>query len=42
MQSHDRDAAALWDMAEAIREIQQFMAGVSELEYLQRICIGGW
>ncbi|MCY6490096.1 HepT-like ribonuclease domain-containing protein [Leptolyngbya sp. GGD] len=37
MQSHDRDAAALWDIAEAIREIQQFMAGVSEMEYLETL-----
>ncbi len=37
MQSLDRDAAALWDMAEAIREMQQFMAGVSEAEYLETL-----
>lgn len=37
MQSHDRDAAALWDIAEAIREIQQFMTGVSEMEYLETL-----
>jgi len=37
MQSRDRDAAALWDMAEAIREIQHFMADVSEVEYLETL-----
>jgi uncharacterized protein with HEPN domain len=37
MQSRKRDAAALWDMAEAIREIQDFVAGVSETEYLETL-----
>jgi uncharacterized protein with HEPN domain len=37
MPSPDRDAAALWDMAEAIREIQSFVVGVSEAEYLETL-----
>jgi hypothetical protein len=37
MSDRDRDLASLWDMAEAIREIQQFTAGTSEAEYLNSL-----
>ncbi|MGI0494051.1 hypothetical protein ACN4EG_19890 [Alkalinema pantanalense CENA528] len=34
MDEWERDIASVWDMAQAIREIQQFTTGVSESEYL--------
>lgn len=39
MSDRDRDMASLWDMAESIREIQQFTAGVSEAEYLSSLLL---
>jgi uncharacterized protein with HEPN domain len=39
MSDRDRDLASLWDMAEAIREIQQFTAGTSEAEYLNSLLL---
>ena len=33
MEKLDRNYSALWDMAEAIREIQSFTAMVTEEEY---------
>lgn len=39
MNSSNRDLAAIWDMTQAIREIQQFVAGFSETEYLKTLWV---
>jgi uncharacterized protein with HEPN domain len=37
MQNNERDVASLWDMAQAIRRIQEFTADLSYDEYLQSV-----
>ncbi|MCX5965516.1 MAG: DUF86 domain-containing protein [Cyanobacteria bacterium] len=37
MESLDRNHSALWDMAEAIREIQNFTEAVTKEEYLEML-----
>ena len=37
MQPNNRDASALWDMAQAIREIQSFTVGFNRENYLQTL-----
>jgi uncharacterized protein with HEPN domain len=37
MESLDRNHSALWDMAEAIREIQSFTEAVTKEEYLETL-----
>lgn len=37
MSSNNRNAAAIWDMTQAIREIQQFTADFSEEKYLETL-----
>ena len=37
MSENNRDLSSLWDMAQAIREIQQFTDGVSGEEYLNTL-----
>ncbi len=37
MSSLNRDAAAIWDMPQAIREIQDFTTGFSEKSYLETL-----
>ena len=37
MQADDRDSASLWDMAQAIRRIQQFTADASCDTYLESV-----
>lgn len=39
MQANNRDAASLWDMAQAIRRIQEFTHGRTVDEYLESIFI---
>lgn len=37
MQANDRDSASLWDMAQAIRRIQEFTADASGETYLESV-----
>ncbi|MEG4841414.1 HepT-like ribonuclease domain-containing protein [Microcoleus sp. B9-D4] len=37
MQAGDRDSASLWDMAQAIRRIQEFTANASSETYLESV-----
>jgi uncharacterized protein with HEPN domain len=39
MQPNNRDASALWDMAQAIREIQSFTASFDRANYLQTLWV---
>lgn len=39
MSGNSRDYAAIWDMSQAIREIQQFTADFSESSYLETLWI---
>lgn len=39
MNETNRDAASIWDMARAIREIQQFTADFSEESYLETLWV---
>ncbi len=39
MSENKRDYASIWDMTEAIREIQQFTAGFCESTYLETLWI---
>jgi uncharacterized protein with HEPN domain len=37
MNDHNLDLASIWDMVQAIREIQQFTAGISQSDYLETL-----
>lgn len=39
MQANDRDSVSLWDMAQAIRRIQEFTADVSCETYLETVVL---
>lgn len=39
MQPNNRDASALWDMVQAIREVQSFTASFNREDYLQTLWI---
>ena len=39
MQGNNRDAASLWDMAQAIRHIQEFTASLTYEDYLESLLI---
>ncbi|MBW4525777.1 MAG: DUF86 domain-containing protein [Phormidium tanganyikae FI6-MK23] len=37
MQANERDSASLWDMAQAIRRIQEFSADLTLQDYLESV-----